>query len=234
MEKLIYLLWRPATSDAEAWGSSLRERLPAVLRKLDVRSARLNLDDADVAPAAALRQRRMEAQPAAVLQVWVNSANDPLRAPLDAAVAAQAARFAAYLVTESVPLRNTQYPPRAGERTEGFAQIALLQRTPRLDAEAWRRHWQTVQTPVAIETQSTFEYVQNAVVRALTDGAPPLDAIVEECFPAAAMTDPHAFFDAPGDEAKFQRNLARMMDSVNRFLDLPIDCMPTSQYVLMA
>lgn len=233
MEKVIYLLWPADRAGAQAWGRQLRAELPPALRTLGVHSARLNLDDADVAAAQALRQRRMDAQPQAVLQVWIDSANDPLRAPLDAVIAQHGARSAAYLVSESVPLRNTQHPPRAGERTEGFAQIALLQRTPRLDADAWRRHWQTVQTPVAIETQSTFEYVQNAVVRALTDGAPPLDAIVEECFPAAAMTDPQAFFDAPGDEAKFQRNLARMMDSVNRFLDLPIDCLPTSQYVLV-
>lgn len=47
------------------------------------------------------------------------------------------------------------------------------------------------------------------------------------------MTDPHAFFNAPGDDAGFQRKLARMMDSVNRFLDLPIGRVPTSQYVLI-
>lgn len=47
------------------------------------------------------------------------------------------------------------------------------------------------------------------------------------------MTDPYAFFNAVGDETAFQRNLARMMDSVNRFLDLPIDCIPSSQYRLI-
>jgi hypothetical protein len=233
VEKVIYLLWRPAGADAEAWGQALRERLPPSLRAQQVTAARLNLGDAAVAAAEALRQRRMDTQPQALLQVWVDSANDPLRAPLDAEVARHADRYAAYLVTESVPLRNNAHPPRIGTRTAGFAQIALLQRPPRLDADAWRRHWQTVQTPVAVATQSTFEYVQNTIVRALTDKAPPLDAIVEECFPAEAMTDPQVFFDAPGDEAKFQRNLARMMDSVNRFLDLPIDCVPTSQYRLI-
>ncbi len=233
MEKVIYLLWQPAASDAEAWGRRLRETLPGVLRAHAVRSARLNLDDAAVVPAKNLRQQHMEVPPQALLQVWIDSANDPLRAPLDAEIARHCARSSAYLVTESVPLRNAQHPPRVGERTAGFAQIALLQRPPRIEAALWRQHWQQVQTSVAIETQSTFEYVQNAVVRVLSDGAPPLDAIVEECFPTVAMTDPLAFFDAPGDQGKFERNLARMMDSVNRFLDLPIDCVPTSQYVLI-
>lgn len=233
MEKVIYLLGRPDDTQGEAWSRALRTELAEKLRKLGVHGARLNLDDADVAAARALRQQRLATQPQALLQVWIDSANDPLRAPLDAVIARYGVRHAAYLVTESVPLRNARHPPRPGERTTGFAQIALLQRPPRLDADAWRLHWQTVQTPVAIETQSTFEYVQNTVVRALMPDAPPLDAIVEECFPQEAMTDPQTFFDAPGDEAGFQRNLARMMDSVSRFLDLPIDCVPTSQYVLI-
>lgn len=223
----------PDGRDTTSWGATLRDTLPQTLTQLGVHSARLNIDDAEVASAQALRQQRMAVQPGALLQVWINSANDPLRAPLDAAIAACSHKHAAYLVTESVPLNNTQHPARQGQRTAGFAQLALLQRTPRMDPETWRHHWQTVQTPMAIETQDTFEYVQNTIVRALTEGAPAIDAIVEECFPAAAMTDAYAFFDAVGDEAAFQRNLARMMDSVNRFLDLPIDCMPSSQYRLL-
>ena len=69
------------------------------------------------------------------------------------------------------------------------------------------------------------------MVRPLTPEAPAYDAFVEECFPAAALTDPHAFFDAVGDEAKFQANLATMMDSCGRFIDFArIDVIPTSQY----
>jgi hypothetical protein len=233
MEKIIYLLWKPTAADAASWGRQLREALPSALRDAGVHAARLNLDDGDVAAAGALRQRLLPDQPQALLQVWVDSAIASLRAPVDAVVTAQAARWAGYLVTESQPLRNTRHPARVGQRTEGFAQMALLRRPLRLSSEAWLMHWHTVQTPVAIETQDTFEYVQNLVVRALNADAPLFDAIVEECFPADAMTDPQAFFDARGDEQKFQRNLQRMMDSVGGFLDLPIDCIPTSQYPLL-
>lgn len=233
MEKIIYLLWRPATVDMARWSRQLRETMPSALREAGVHAARLNLDDADVAAAGALRQKLLQDQPQALLQVWVDSAIAALRAPVDALVAAHAARWAGYLVTESQPLRNTRHPARTGQRTEGFAQMALLRRPLRLSAEAWLAHWHSVQTPVAIETQDTFEYLQNLVVRALNADAPLFDAIVEECFPADAMTDPQAFFDARGDEQKFQRNLQRMMDSVGGFLDLPIDCIPTSQYPLI-
>src|SRR3546814_18955335 len=45
------------------------------------------------------------------------------------------------------------------------------------------------------------------------------------------MTDPYVFFDAVGDEAKFQRNLDALMASVHRFIDMAaIDVVPTSQY----
>lgn len=232
MEKVIYLLWRPAALDAEGWSAQLRRSLPDALRNAGTRSARLNLDDAAVASAQNLRQKLLPEQPGALLQVWLDSANAPLRAPVDAVVAANSARHASYLVTESQPMHNTQHPARAGSRTEGFSQIALLRKPQRLTHEQWFAHWQTVQTPVAIETQDTFEYVQNVVVRALSADAPAIDGIVEECFPTDAMTDPQAFFDARGDQEKFQRNLQTMMDSVNRFLDLPIDCIPTSQYPL--
>ena len=73
-------------------------------------------------------------------------------------------------MTESVPLP----PPEtaAGERTAGLANVALLRRPGDLDAETWLARWHVDHTPVAIATQSTFGYTQNAVVRALTPGAP--------------------------------------------------------------
>ena len=47
------------------------------------------------------------------------------------------------------------------------------------------------------------------------------------------MTDPQAFFDAAGDEDKFQRNLQAMMESCQRFIDFDkIDVIPTSQYLV--
>ncbi|WP_254617232.1 hypothetical protein [Burkholderia metallica] len=49
------------------------------------------------------------------------------------------------------------------------------------------------------------------------------------------MTDPHAFIDAVGDEEKFQRNVAEMMDSCGRFIDVDkSNGVPTSQYVVKA
>jgi hypothetical protein len=92
--------------------------------------------------------------------------------------------------------------------------------------------WLNSHTQIAIDTQDTFLYVQNVVTRVLTDGATPWDAIVEEGFPAAAMTDPQVFFDAVGDDERLAKHQQEMLESVQRFLDLAaIEVIPTSRYV---
>lgn len=231
MEKIIYLLWRDPQQDATAFTDTLREQLATALQQAGARHLRLNLDDADVQAAGALRQKAFDVQPGAVAQVWVDSAIAFLRRDIDAAIARYAPRHAAYLVTESAAIVNREHPPQAGTRTFGFAQIAILRRPSRLSYSEWLDIWHNSHTKVGIETQSNFEYKQNVVVRPLSEGAPALDAFVEECFPPDAMTNPQVFFDALGDEAKFQRNLDTMMTSVQKFIDMDaIDVVPTSQY----
>ena len=233
MEKVIYLLWRDSQTSRETFAQRLRSEALDQLRGLGAHNLQLNLADADVAPAAGLRQENHRPLPDAALSLWLDSANTASRRPFDAIINAAGARMAAYLVCESEAIRNTRFPATPGERTHGFAQLALLTCPPRLTREAWLDVWRNHHTRVAIDTQDNFQYVQNLVILALTHGAPRIDAIVEECFPPAAMTDPQAFFDAVGDEAKFQRNLAAMMDSCNRFIDFDkIDVLPTSQYCL--
>ncbi|MGH8461291.1 MAG: EthD domain-containing protein [Stenotrophobium sp.] len=235
MEKVIYLVWRDPKVDIETFARRLRGDLAAQLRVIhSVRGLRVNVADAAVAAGSGIKQTWLNPPLEAVVQVWVDSAIARLRQPVDEAVAAHSVRHAAYLVTESQPLRNLEHPPRPGERTEGFSQIALLRIPKKLDYAQWLDIWHNSHTQVAVETQSNFEYIQNVVIRPLTADAPPLDAMVEECFPIAALTDPLTFFDAPGDQAKFDANLKTMMDSVHRFIELgTIDVVPTSQYCLI-
>lgn len=233
LEKIVYTLWRDPSEDLDAFSRRLRGEIAEQLFTLGARGLQVNLANADVAPAAGLRQENNRPLADAVLSLWVDSANTPVRRPFDEVLARVSSRLAAYLVCESVAIRNTRFPAHPGERTHGFSQIAFLSCPPRLTREAWLDTWRNYHTQVAIDTQDNFLYVQNLVVRALTHGATPLDAIVEEAFPPAAMTDPMAFFDAPGDEEKFRKNLAAMMESCNRFIDFDrIDVLPTSQYLL--
>jgi hypothetical protein len=70
------------------------------------------------------------------------------------------------------------------------------------------------------------------VVRALTSGAPAIDAIVEELFPIEATRDLHAFFGAADDDDLGDR-MNRMMASTAAFgANENVDTVPTSRYVM--
>jgi hypothetical protein len=91
--------------------------------------------------------------------------------------------------------------------------------------------WEEVHRDVAIAVQSTFSYVRNEVVRPLTADAPDWRGIVEEGFPSEALSNPQAFYDAVGDEEKFNRHLKAMMESCRAFLSLEkVDSHPMSEY----
>lgn len=233
MEKVIYALWRDPRVTAEAFALTVRRELSRQLLALGARGVQVNVCDEAVLPAAQLRQSQTQPPICGAVSVWLDSANATFRKPCDEAVAAVVSHMAAYLVSESEPIRNTRFPAREGERTKGFSQMAFLSVPPRLTPGAWLDIWHGHHTQVAIDTQDNFQYVQNFVVRPLTYGAPRYSAIVEECFPQAAMTDAQAFFNAIGEPDKFKRNLDVMMDSCSRFIDFDkIDVVPTSQYVV--
>ena len=229
MEKLVYPLWKLSGDSPE----KLRERLlgpvAAGLLEAGAQAVRVSVADEAVAPAAALRQVNSKPAFDALLSLWVDTAVWSAR--FEAVFADAVARSHGYLVCESEPIRHAPRAPGNGSRVEGMCQVVFLQRPPRLSRAEWLRVWQGSHTQVAIDTQSTFGYRQNVVVRAVTYGAPVYDAIIEENFPAAAMSSPHAFYAAEGDEEKYQRNLKAMIDSCVRFIDFDrIDVIPTSEY----
>jgi hypothetical protein len=224
MEKIVCALW--GVDNAK-----LLAGLPTALKAAAASHIRINVRDDAVAPGAALIQTWQEPQQGAVVQYWLPSANAIFRGEADKAIAAHCQRFAAWLVAESTIIANQAHPPQPGTRTWGWSQASFLNFRDDLERMEAIKVWHSHHTRVAIETQSNFEYVQNLIVRPLTDGAPEYAAFVEECFPIEALTDPQVFFDAVGDPAKFEANLAAMMDSCGRFIQFGrIDIIPTSQY----
>jgi copper chaperone CopZ len=226
MEKLVYLLWAETDIDAE----NLRDDVATQLLGIDgVRGVQINISDPAVA-GAMLRITNFDRPVTAVASVWVDSAAHT-SAALGSALSTVCVDIAGYLVTESVAIE----PPRseAGERTPGLANVAILRRPADLDRDEWLDRWLGPHTRVAIETQDTFGYVRNAVVRAVTPGASPVDGIVEELFPIAALSDPHAFYGSAGDDTELTRRITRLMTSVATFgADRDLDVVPTSRYVL--
>lgn len=232
MEKVIYILWRNPSITQEEWCHTVRGAVADELVSLGALGVQVNVCDAVAAPA---EQYRMGHQPKieGAVQLWLHSANDEQRKPFDEAIQAACWRMAAYLVSESQLLFNERHPPHVGQRTQCYSQVTMFACRKDVPREYWLDIWRNSHGQVAIDTQDTFHYTQNLVVRPLTFGAPPYEAIVEEGFPDEAMTSIHAFYGAVGNDAKLAENQRLMMESCVRFIDFnTIDVVPTSQYLI--
>lgn len=222
--KLMYALWGPGLD------SALRTpELRAALRAAGATRLQLNVDDADVAPAK-LRITTFDAPVSAVVSLWTKkdwTENDP--AQFSELLAAAADRTAGWEVEERVPLAPPPTPD--GERCPAMSQLGFLRIPPGLTPAEWLHNWQGLHTTVAVETQATFGYLQNRVLRPV-HGTEQIDALVEELFPMEAMTDVHAFYGSGGDDAELHRRLTLMIESVTRFgAHENLDVVPTSRYV---
>lgn len=229
MEKVQYALWRTPVVGEDAFRAGLlADLVPALQRLESVRGLRLAVVDSAVAPAADKRLANSDSLPDALLSVWLD---DAWRRPQPMTLVPDlVARSHAWLVSEAEPIVNSTQPPGADARVPGFCQVALLQRPPRLNVAEWLHIWKGSHWQIAIDTQSTFGYRQNLVVCDLDGGGPALDAIVEEDFPAEAMSSAHSFYAAP-DDATLQAHQTAMMESCARFIDFDkIDVVPMSAY----
>ncbi len=231
MEKLLYLVYPPEGQPPQAFASLLKETVArSLLGRPGLHSLRISLADSAVEAARELRMQSSAELPGALLSLWLDTCT--ARQPVEQCLGDHGLAFHGYLVTESEPLPNTLHPAVDGARTYGMNQVAILQKPARLGYPDWLELWQGQHTRVAIETQSTFAYRQNVIVRALTPSAPAYDAIVEEGFPPEAMRSRMAFYAAGDDASLLQANLDRMMESCARFIDFErIDVIPMSEYV---
>lgn len=211
----MFLLWSPV---GDLHDPALHERLAAA----GVRRLQVNVDDDHVAAA----MRIPTGEPVrAVVSVW-----DAEAGPVLDVLRPVAARVHGWRVDE----RRRLDPPEAwdGRRADALSNVAVLRRPDELAPGEWLRRWMVEHTPIAIRTQATFGYVQNVVLEAVTSDAPRVDAIVEELFPSAGITDMHAFYGSAGDDAELDRRLTELMASVARIgADRDLDLVPTSRYL---
>jgi hypothetical protein len=227
VEKVIIILRSKATD--EAWCVRLRTRVADDLLALGAPGLAVNVRD-DAVRDSLMTLTTLDPPVMALISIWTQQSYGPHVVGALARLQGECDHVDAYLVTESVPLAPPETGP--GVRTDGFANVALLRRPDELDAETWFTRWHVDHTPVAIATQSTFGYTQNAVVRALTSEAPTVDAIVEELFPLEATRDLHAFFGA-ADDTELSDRMNRMVASTSAFgANQNVDTIPTSRYVL--
>ena len=229
MEKLVYLLTNPAPRPGETPGAALREALvekavPA-LRSAGALQIAVNVNDEHVARGEAVAIRRSDPPICAMVSFWMHNADE--RAACEAALREHAFGLAGYLVVESRPLLHE---PPVGERAPGANLVTCIKQKPDIGYDEFIDRWNNEHRKVAVETQSTFAYVRNAVVRRLTDEGADWDGIVEESFPIEALSDPHVWYDCSSDD-EYKRRLQRMMESVTAFLDLSVlESTPMSEY----
>jgi hypothetical protein len=225
MEKLVYLL----TKAGEAPGADLRCALtlkcvPA-LRAAGASQISVNVDDEHVARGEAVAIRRSDPPIRAMVSFWMQNADD--REPCEAALRVHADGLSGYLVVESRPLLHE---PPVGQRAPGANLVTCIAQKPGISQAEFIDRWNNEHRKVAVETQSTFAYVRNAVVRRLTPEGADWDGIVEESFPIEALTDPQLWYDCSSQD-EYKKRLQRMLDSVTAFLDLSVlESTPMSEY----
>ena len=233
MEKLLYPLWKNASLDGDQFRDQLlRELAPKLGALAAVHGLRLCVADSDVAPGAGRRIESQSPHPDAMISLWVDYAG--AASQWEPLIDAQVARKTAYLVVEAEPLVNQEKHPSApGERVYGMCHVVFMSPPREMDRDEWLAIWKDSHTQVAIDTQSTFGYRQNLVVRRLGEETPSCHAVVEENFPPEAMTSDHAFYATGGDDAVLQRHMNAMMESCARFIDFEkIDVIPMSEYLI--
>ncbi|MBU9763463.1 hypothetical protein FR943_06350 [Mycobacterium sp. TNTM28] len=226
MEKVVVIV-RAANVD-EQWCRGIRGPVASALLELGLPGLAVNVRDEPVRDSL-MTLTTLDPPGAAVISLWTQQYyGEQIRAAIEL-LRAEADAVDAYLVTESTPMP----PPDAGAgvRTPGLANVALLRRPAELDQATWLHRWHVDHTQVAIDTQATFGYTQNVVVRPLTPEAPAIDGIVEELFPDGAVSDLQVFYGAR-DEADLQDRATRMIESCIRFgAHENIDTVPTSRYL---
>ena len=233
MEKIIMPVWKYDSTGRDAFKRQLLNELGKQLAAdAAVKSVRVCIADEFVDPASSYRMVNiMETAFDAVIILWIDAASQ-LTAHSDT-LQQYLARYIPYVVTESDRLPIDDASVSVGKKMDGMNQIVLLQKPDKLTYEEWLTIWQDSHTQVAIDTQSTYGYKQNVVVRGLVDDAPRIGAIVEENFPEKAIHSRLGFYDADENEELCKQREREMFESCNRFIDFnKIDCIPTSEYVM--
>jgi len=239
MEKLVYLI----RGSEEASGDALRDVLMGpgcdALARDGAERIAVNVGDSGVAAGGNVTIRKDRTPIRAMLSFWMQNSDDRAgcEAVLDKVLSQWGGegptRLDGYLVVESIPLVNGTSTAPTHERTPGVNMVTCIRRLPDLDDDAFLHRWYTEHKKVALETQSTFAYVRNTVVRPVTPDAPIWDGIVEEGFPIGALADPMVWYDTGGDADLLKERIQGMVASVQAFLDLSVlESTPMSEYLL--
>jgi hypothetical protein len=229
MEKIVYLLGRPADLAVDEWRKRLLDGVLAEFPARGTRGLQASFADVEADVGASVPVRSGEPPPEGLVSLWLECHD--LRTPFEDALRRASSRLSAYLVTESVPRAYDVRDWSDGERTPGVKLLTLFDRPARLTDERFYQIWYGEHTPLSFEIHPLWGYFRNAVARVLTPGARSWRGIVEEQFRTREdLTDPRRFY---GGEALMKANMKRVLDHCRSFLDLEeIQTVVMSEYIL--
>ncbi len=166
----MYVGWKPSGVALADFRAALLGPTAEALRADGARGLTVLLAD----DAAVQGLRIAKRDPTAVVSIWVDSAlqRAPLEAILGRAVT-QPRRLAHARVGAAA--EHAAHVVPLGARIPGLYTVAFLEKPEKLDYATWLERWQGEHTATAIETQRTFLYVQNVLVRALTPARTAVD-----------------------------------------------------------
>jgi hypothetical protein len=237
MEKLVYLVWERPSIDPATLRTRFLEDLAPRLLALEPHALQMDLDDEHAQIPSMVPAPGDELPVRACVSIWLDAHDD--RAPYEALLREAGVRLAGYLVTESMFREyggNEHAPPRDwpdGTRSPGIITLTIFDKPAGVDDETFYGHWYGHQSPMSENMQPRARYVRNAVVRALTPGAPRYRAIVEEAWPSTDhVTNLHTFFNASSNE-ELGENIRVMLDSTKLLYDpATMRNYPLSEYIL--
>jgi hypothetical protein len=217
MEKLIYLVWDRPSRAADDVRAQLIDDIAPQLLACGVRGLQIDVDDEGAQVKSMVPVPNDELPVRALVSIWVD-AHDT-HGIYESMLANAGIRRAGYLVTESMYRDygdNDHAAPRDwpdGQRSPGIVTLSIFDKPAGVSDEAFYGHWYGHQSPMSEWMQPRTRYVRNAVVRALTPGAPTYRAIVEEAWATTeTVTDMNTFFGAT-DPSELGERIRIMLDS---------------------
>jgi hypothetical protein len=224
MEKLIYLVWDRPSRSPEAVRAQLLDDIAPRLLDAGARGLQIDVDDDQAQVPSMVPVPDDELPVRAEVSIWVD-AHD-FRDPFESILAEAGVRRAGYLVTESMyrDYGDNEHAPKRdwpdGQRSPGIVTLTVFDKPPGADDASFYGHWYAHQSPMSEWMQPRARYVRNAVVRALTPGAPRLRAIVEEAwFRLEDLTDLQRFFGVADGGDDLGERIRIMLDSTKRLAD---------------
>ena len=219
MEKLVYLVWDRPSRAPEAVRAQMLDDLAPRLLALHPRGLQIDVDDDAAQVPTMVKVPDDELPVRACVSIWVD--NHDTRAAYETVLGGRPACGAPGTSSPNRCITSTtQRDWPDGARSPGITTLTVFDKPAGMDDDTFYGHWYGHQSPMSEWMQPRVRYVRNAVVRAVTPGAPRYRAIVGESWATAeTVTDLTTFFGATASPDELGERIRIMLDSTKLLFD---------------